>query len=189
MSRPRSMTPPAPCAPIFSTHGFLQNPVRIPPRVDLRGLQNGRPWWIPIFDTTSLFPVAQGGSGMLAGQQSAENNFIFTADFAWLANMASTGAVGGFTSGAPFQFQMTRNWIDANGEQQTYLYQKTPIHAENIMGAVIPPVAPGGVGGALPFYLRKPSLLRAGDELTCRVQSLQPSAQAIQIVLFGYVEG
>jgi len=67
-----SMTPPVPKAPIYSGKYFRRNPIRVPPPPDLMGLQNGKPFWIPIFDTATLPGLA---GGVLAPGASAENNY------------------------------------------------------------------------------------------------------------------
>jgi hypothetical protein len=182
---------PSPSAPIYSSHHWLHNPVRIPPHRDLGGLKNARPFWIPIFDTATL--VADGiVGGALGPQQSAENNFLMTVDFAWLGSIFSDTGGDFPPTGAPScNFQMSRTWKDSQGNEQTYLFQKTPIQAENLFGfnqsaAIFAPL----LAGSTPFYLRKPLLFRAGDEILVRVQSLQQvEPQTLQLILFGYIEG
>jgi len=185
-------------APVFTSRYFRRNPVRIPAPPDLLGLKNASPFWLPIFDTLSLGIGPAGAVGTLGGQQSGENNVLLTIDFAWLALVASvttdaTPPVSVYESGPTFAFQMQRTWIDSNGDEQTYMFQKTPIQAENIFGAnqansaiaALDSVLPGST----PFYLKKPVLLRAGDQLQVRVQSLQSSNLILQLCLFGYIEG
>lgn len=129
--------------------------------------------------------------GALGPQQSAENNFLMTVDFAWLGSIFSDVGEGVVPTATPtFNFQMSRTWIDSQGNEQTYLFQKTPIQAENCFGINQAAIGGGILTGSTPFYLRKPLLFRAGDEILVRVQSLQQSdAQTLQLVLFGYIEG
>jgi hypothetical protein len=181
---------PAPSAPIYSSHHYLHYPVRIPPHRDLLGLKNAKPWWIPILDTATL--VAPGiVDGALGPQQSVENNFLMTVDFAWLASIFSD-VTEAEASAPTFNFQMSRTWKDSQGNEQTYLFQKTPIQAENFFGInqADVPALDTALPGSTPFYLRKPLLFRAGDEILVRVQSLQQvEPQTLQLILFGYIEG
>src|SRR5271169_62883 len=178
-----SMTPPVPKAPIYSGKYFRRNPIRVPPPPDLMGLQNGKPFWIPIFDTATLPGLA---GGVLAPGASAENNYQLTADFAWLANMLSYQAT---SVNYPFSLQLSATTQDAQGDPTTTLFQKTPIICNLFGGGT----NQGGAAQPLsPLYLRKPVLFKAGTELLVRVQSnlfTPAGVLAIQFCLFGYIEG
>lgn len=182
------VTPPSPVAPIYSGRYFKRNSFcRIPPPADRLGLHNGKPYWIPIFDSATLL-----ANGTLPALGSAENNYQLTTNFAWLATLATTNALQSVMAINNFAFQLLRTYVDAEGNQQSRVYQKTPIWNQLGSGGS---ANAGGVTktiGVMPLYLRKPVLVPEGSEILCRVQSLfapVQGAQAIQIVLFGYIEG
>jgi len=160
-------------APVFDANRFLRNPIRLPMPKDVTGLQNGKPFWIPIYDTTS---VNASTGGVLGANLSGENNYQLAIDWTWLACVASFSQ--GSAASPPFSFQLFRTTTDAQGAQQGFRYQKTPIDAQCLFGTA-----------QKPFYLRKPVFLPAGTELICRVQNLQAASNAIQVVLYGEIEG
>jgi hypothetical protein len=182
-----TVTPPSPRAPVYSNRYFLRNDsgaVRIPPAADLMGLQNAKPFWIPILDTNSLL----AGAAMPVSS-SLESNHQLTADFAWLASIITIGqSLGGNPSSVTLTLQMFRINTDSEGNQTTVRYQKLPIQWPNVLGGQRG--VSTNAGGANPFYLRKPVLLKAGAELLCRVQNnFAPNTAVLQIALFGYIEG
>jgi hypothetical protein len=162
-------------APVFDEKFFRRNPVRLPRRRDLLGLQTGFPYWIPIFDAAAL--VVNAGAVWGIGQ-SLENNFVLAIDFAWLGAIANG-------SGTSFAWQLSRTTRDAKGNQQTYRFQKSPLLQQTHFGTA-----------QKPLYFREAVYLPAGTELVCRVQNTSGAALAIpplsnnvQVVLFGQIQG
>lgn len=160
-------------APAF-TDDFRKTPERLPRRFDVREIpDSARPFWLPLFDSQSLL------GGPMAGNDTQESTYKFGSDFWWCATTAST--ISGDVDG--FAVQMFRMQKDANGDQQTSLYQKTPLFWQQIAGQFL------GVEGILPFYLKRPRFWPAGTAIQCRVQNLSPNNNKIQFVLFGYLQG
>jgi hypothetical protein len=141
--------------------------IRLPTRHDLARITNCMPFFINIFDQT------------LGSLLSGEDRVAVQYKFWWLASMVSftQGSVGG--SNQPFGFQMMHSYPDpTTGEQTGFRHQLFPIDAGNFFGTA-----------QRPAYLRRPKYFADGTEIICRVQNLQAAANAIQIVLFGYITG
>jgi hypothetical protein len=164
---------PGTWAPPYDRRRWKQFPVRLPKAHALAAMPNGEPFFIPIFDTASLFAAATP-AGVLPPLQTYENNFQMTVDFWWLMTMASFSA--GSVSNPPFAWQLYSVVEDSQGNHQSTLYQKTPVPAQCNVGTA-----------QEPFELREPVHLPLGTELLCSVQNLQSANLTIQIVLMGYL--
>jgi hypothetical protein len=167
--------PPGRYAPVFDPKRWKWVDVRLPEAASLAAMPNGGPFFIPLFDTTSLF-AASTPAGVLPPLQTYENDFQMTVDFWWVQTMASFSA--GSATSPPFTWQLyTASKPDASGNPgPSTLYQKTPVAAENNFGSA-----------QLPFQLREPVHLPIGTELICSVQNLQNANNTIQLVLMGYL--
>ncbi len=164
------LMPKGPSAPVYERRRWHQNPeVRIPSRAALAQIPNGPPFWITILDTATLSP-----DGDLDPGASLENTFQFTTDFWWVLAMSSFNVVNVTT--APFTFSLYRTWVDAGGNDYSATFQKSPIVQGVLFGS-----------SSNPFELDEPILFRKGEQIQCRVQSSYSLAQALQIVLFGYL--
>jgi hypothetical protein len=161
-------------APIYDPRRRNQYQVRLPKHAALRAMPNGAPFFVPLFDTTSLF-ASSSPAKVLPALQSFENNFQMTVDFWWLMTMASFSV--GSASNPPFAWQLFSAVSNDDGTPgPSKLYQKTPIPAECGFGTA-----------QQPFELTEPVHLPIGTELLCSVQNLQNANNAIQIVLMGYL--
>jgi hypothetical protein len=165
---------PGTWAPVYDRRHWKQNIVRIAEPAALAAMPDGEPFFIPLFDTASLFAAASP-AGVLPPLQSYENDFQMTVDFWWLMTMASFSV--GSVDNPPFAWQLSSLSIDSSGQPgPSTLYQKTPVTSECNFGT-----------GQKPFELREPVHLPVGIELICSVQNLQNADNAIQIVLMGYL--
>jgi hypothetical protein len=161
-------------APVH-TPKWRHNPVRLARQPVLAQIPDGMPLFIPLFDTTSLFAAATPAN-VLGPLQTYENDFQITSDFWWLCTMASFSV--GSVANPPFVWQLYSVVDDGKGNQQSQLYQKTPVTAETSFGTA-----------QKPFELQEPVYLAAGTELICSVQNLQNANLALQLVLMGYLTG
>ncbi len=163
------LMPKGPSAPVYERKRRHWNPVRIARRAALAQIPNGPPFFIPILDTTTLSP-----DGALDGLASLENTFQFTMDFWWVQAMVSVSQ-GDFEVPI-FMFSMYRTFVDAQGNDDSETYQKSPIAFANVFGSA-----------REPFELDEPIHFRPGEQIQCRIQSLVDAAEIVQIVLFGYL--
>lgn len=165
---------PGTWAPPYDRRRWKQTPIRLARPAALAAMPDGEPFFVPLFDTASLFSAVTP-AGVLQPLQSYENDFQMTVDFWWLQTMASFSA--GEETSPPFAWQLYSNLADAQGNAgPSTLYQKTPVTSECNFGTA-----------QEPFELREPVHLPVGTELICSVQNLQDSNNAIQIVLMGYL--
>jgi hypothetical protein len=159
-------------APVYDRRHWKRGPVRLPEPAALAAMPNGAPFFVPLFDTASLL-ASLSPAGQLGPMQSYENNFQMTVDFWWCETMHSFSSSG---VSPAFAWQVYSAIQDGQGNQQSTLYQKTPIASAITCGT-----AKG------PFVLREPIHLPVGTELICQVQNLKPTNNTIQLVLMGYL--
>jgi hypothetical protein len=165
---------PGTWAPPYDRRRWKQFPVRLPEPAALAAMPNGAPFFIPLFDTASLFSDLTP-AGVLQPLQSYENDFQMTVDFWWVMTMASFSV--GSAASPPFAWQLYTSVLDASGNPgPSTLYQKTPVTSECNFGTA-----------QEPFELREPVHLPVGIELICSVQNLQNANNAVQLVLMGYL--
>jgi hypothetical protein len=165
---------PGTWAPVYDRKRWKQFPTRLPEAAALAAMPNGSPFFVPLFDTTSLFAAAVP-AGVLQPLQSYENDFQMTVDFWWVMTMASFSV--GSAANPPFAWQLYSSLADDSGNPgPSTLYQKTPVTAETNFGTA-----------QEPFELREPVHLPIGTELICSVQNLQNANNTIQLVLMGYL--
>jgi len=155
-------------APAFSLRPWQRhrNPVRIPDKHAVAALGLCQPFLINVFDQT------------LAANLSSEDHATIQSRFYLVALIASISQGSLLGSNQPFGLQLFHTKLDAQGNQSGSRHQLFPIDAGNFCGTA-----------QKPAYLRKPMYLDDGTEIIARVQNLQNSANAIQIVLFGYIPG
>jgi len=124
------------------------------------------PFWMKVFDQT------------LAANLSSEDHATVQFRF-WIVAIQTSASAGSLAgSNQPFGLQLFHTKTDAQGNQSGARHQLFPIDAGNFAGTA----QRGG-------YLYKPKFVADGTEIIARVQNLQASDNAIQIVLFGYIPG
>jgi hypothetical protein len=166
---------PGTWAPPYDRRRWKQYQVRLPEHSALAAMPNGGPFFVPLFDTASLFQAPITPAGVLQPLQQYENDFQMTVDFWWVMTMASF-SVGG-VGDPPFAWQLYTSVLNSDGSAgPSTLYQKTPVTSETNFGTA-----------QQPFELREPVHLPIGIELICSVQNLQNANNAIQLVLMGYL--
>jgi hypothetical protein len=155
-------------APVFSLRPWQRhrNPIRVPDKHAVAGLVLQQPLLVNVFDQT------------LAANISGEDHATIQHRFWLVALMASVSQGNLLGSNQPFGLQLFHTKVNAQGEQGGARHQLFPIDAGNFCGTA-----------QKPAYLRKAKYFDDGTEIIARVQNLQPNANAIQIVLFGYIPG
>ena len=155
-------------APIYSLRPWQRNrnPVRVPDRHALAPLALCQPFWMKVFDQT------------LGANLSSEDHATVQFRFWLVAILASVSAGDLIGSNQPFGLQLFHTKTDSQGNQSGARHQLFPIDAGNYSGTA-----------QKPAYLRQPKFFADGTEIIARVQNLQASDNAIQIVLLGYIPG
>lgn len=168
--------PSASVAPPYSPKWGIRRrfPVRLPRPSFLEAVPEGIPYFVPIFDSATLFqsPQSAGSNGKLGAFQSYENDFELTEDFWWIENMASVQGA----SAQSVLVQIYTSIQNPDGSQSNYTWQKTPIPYSMIFGSA-----------SEPFTLERPQLLPAGTQIVVNAQNTTANPLAIQLVLMGYL--
>jgi hypothetical protein len=161
-------------APVYDPRKRRRGPVRLMSRAALATIPDGPPFFVTLFDTTTL--------GALTPGTSQENTFQFTTDFWWThttvgANFSSFSSVNPI-----FSFQLARLFKDPqSGNVATMIYQKSSIASGNYFGTA-----------QEPFELTEPIHLSPGEQMQCQVTYTPNTAEVntnltVQIVLCGYI--